>query len=306
MQKHIKQRSVVRAILAWYKRHGRTLPWRNISDPYRILVSEIMLQQTQVSRVLEKYPRFLRRFPTLRSLARASRREVILMWRGMGYNTRAVRLHECARVLVRDHNGRIPNTLNDLLALPGIGMYTANALLSSVHARPVPVVDVNVQRVLSRVFWPMHSTDSARGAEEVAALSGTLLPTRRAYEWNQALMDLGATVCLARSPRCEACPVLRWCSSAARMVRAGVSRTGRTSRRNGLPNRIYRGWIVELLRNVNGTRRVRADVLARSVHPAFSSRQERWFKELLSGLQRDGLITLRGKRSLASMYVSLA
>ncbi len=306
MQRQIKQRNVVRAILAWYKRHGRTLPWRDISHPYRILVSEIMLQQTQVRRVLEKYPLFLRRFPTLRALATARRRDVILAWQGMGYNNRAVRLHECARILLNDHKGKMPNRRDELLKLPGIGMYTAHALLCSVHGQPVPVVDVNVQRVLSRLFWRMPTPGSVRSAAEIATLSQTLLPKRRAYEWNQALMDLGATVCIARSPRCEACPVADWCASRARMLRASAKRVQHHMQRNTLPNRIYRGRIVELLRNTNGTRRVRADVLARSVRPEFSHHEEQWFNVLLSGLERDGLISINGNGSLASTYVSLA
>lgn len=307
MRKCNKQRNVVRAILAWYRRHGRTLPWRDISNPYRILVSEIMLQQTQVRRVLEKYPLFLRRFPTLRSLAGATRRDVILAWQGMGYNNRAVHLHECARALINNYKGKIPNQREELLKLPGIGTYTANALLCSVHALPVPVVDVNVQRVLSRLFWTMPTTGSVRSAGEIAALSQTLIPKRRAYDWNQALMDLGATVCIARSPRCGECPVANRCASRTRMLRLATPRVnGKAQAPNTLPNRIYRGKIIEQLRNTNGTHRVRADVLARSVRPAFARGQKRWFKELLTRLERDGLISVSGGGALAATYVSLA
>lgn len=305
MEKHTKQRNVVRAILAWYTRYGRTLPWRNIADPYRILVSEIMLQQTQVSRVLEKFPQFLRRFPTLRSLANAPRREVILAWRGMGYNNRAVRLHECARIIANNHRGRIPDRLDQLLELPGIGVYTAHALLCSVHARPVPVVDVNVQRVLSRIFWRMASLDSVRAAAEIATLASTLLPKHRAYEWNQAVMDLGATVCTALNPRCEECPVARWCSSCTRMTRPVLRRSQRRRPLHDLPDRIYRGRIIERLRDTNGARRLRADAVARSIHPTFSQHQEEWFKRLLTDLQRDGLLCVSGNGRLSSMYVSL-
>ena len=145
------------AVLRWYRQNGRTLPWRGEQDPYRVLVSEVMLQQTQVSRVLEKYPLFLKQFPTLRALARAERSSVIRAWRGMGYNNRAVRLHLLAQTVVNSHGGVLPRTEEELTLLPGIGRYTARALLSSVFHIPVPVVDVNVHRFFSRLFWPMRT-----------------------------------------------------------------------------------------------------------------------------------------------------
>ena len=132
---------LARAILRWYSHNGRSLPWRDISDPYRILVSEIMLQQTYVSRVLTKYPEFLRRFPTIRKLAAGSQKDVVVAWQGMGYNNRAVRLYRLAKTIVQDYGGRFPQSYADLLALPGIGRYTANALLSSAFGSDVPIVD---------------------------------------------------------------------------------------------------------------------------------------------------------------------
>lgn len=311
MHNRTKQRNVVRAVFAWYARYGRTLPWRISANggvspnaAYRILLSEVMLQQTQVSRVLEKYPQFLRRFPTLRSLAKAKRSDVVRAWQGMGYNNRAVRLHECARILVSRFKGKIPSRRDDLLALPGIGEYTADAMLSSVYGEPVAAVDVNVQRVLSRIFWKMPTIAALQSRSEVVVLAHALLPSSDAYKWNQALMDLGATVCTARQPRCTQCPVAPWCASRSGMTRASHLRRKREAGIDSVPNRIYRGRVIEHLRLRR--RCVRADILAMRVHPRFSQRHVAWFTRLLAGLEKDGLLRLRGNGSLATMYVSLA
>jgi len=311
MHKRTKQRNVVRAVLAWYTRYGRTLPWRTIARgavrtnaAYRILLSEVMLQQTQVSRVLEQYPRFLRRFPTVRSLAKAKRSEVVRAWQGMGYNNRAVRLHECAHLIVSRFGGKVPNRRDDLLALPGIGEYTADAILSSVYGVPVAAVDVNVQRVLSRIFWKMPTMATVQSRTDVTVLAQTLLPKHHAYEWNQALMDLGATVCTARQPHCTLCPAETWCASRNSMAHTSLRRRKSEAGIDGVPNRIYRGRVIEHLRLRR--RSVRADILANRVHPRFSRRHVAWFTRLLAGLEKDGLLRLRGNGSLATMYVSFA
>lgn len=265
-----------------------------------------MLQQTQVGRVQEKYPAFLRRFPTLRSLARAKQREVILAWRGMGYNNRAVRLHKFAQAVTHNHRGKIPRDFDALIALPGIGKYTANALLSSAFGKQLPIVDVNVQRVISRVFWRMKSTADMRAANVIWKRAEEILPKGRAYDWNQALMDLGALVCTARNPKCEACPVAALCASCATMTRSLAPRARREPSLNGIPNRMYRGKIIERLRHLNGTGSIRADVLAESISPTYSHRNEKWFRKLLNDLANDELIRVRGKGSLRATRVSLA
>lgn len=306
MQKNTKQHNVVRAIQRWYKRQGRTLPWRDISNPYRIFISEIMLQQTQVSRVLVKYPEFLRRFPTLGSLANAKRRDVVLAWQGMGYNNRAVRLHQFALAVTQNHRGKIPQNFDSLIALPGVGKYTANALLSSAFNKQLPIVDVNVQRVLSRIFWRMKSTSEMRNAKEIWKLAEGILPNKSAYDWNQALMDLGAMVCTATSPKCDICPVAKLCSSRTGMKRENAVRPKREPSLNGIPNRMYRGKIIQLLRRLNGTGSIRADLLARAVYPTFSQKNEKWMKKLIADLEKDGLIQLKGNGSLRTSRVSLA
>lgn len=306
MSNSTKRRKVVRRILWWYRRNGRVLPWRNISNPYRILVSEIMLQQTHVRRVLVKYPEFLRRFPSVRALAAAERREVIVAWRGMGYNNRAVRLHRFAQAVAGQYRGRIPRSLDALLPLPGIGRYTAYAVLSSAFGMQLPVVDVNVQRVLSRIFWRMESLAAVRRSAEIWQLAGDLLPEGRAYDWNQALMDFGATLCTARNPDCAVCPVAGVCASRARMKSTTLRPRHPEPAMDGTPNRFYRGRIIEHLRTIKNSRGVRLDLLGRRIHPKFSRRHERWLRALVAGLQRDGLVRVRTGGAPRTVWIGLA
>lgn len=204
-------------LLAWYAREGRShLPWRHTDDPYKVLVSEVMLQQTQVERVLPKYEAFLARFPTLQALAAASVAEVITAWAGLGYNSRAVRLREIAVEAVARYGGKLPSSLDDLLALKGIGRYTAGAIACFGYREPVAMVDTNIRRVLWRVFrgiepgaWPTDETT----ARMVQALAEWALPRQDAYDWQQALMDLGAMICVARRPACERCPLRAVCAA---------------------------------------------------------------------------------------------
>jgi A/G-specific adenine glycosylase len=297
---------VVGPILRWYARNGRRLPWRGIRNPYRILVSEIMLHQTQVSRVLVLYPLFLKQFPTLRSLAEAERSGVVIAWRGLGYNNRAVRLHDLARILVRQYAGKIPADPSVLRELPGIGQYTTHALLVSVHRRDVPVVDVNVRRVLSRLFWRMQTTADLRPEDEIWGAARALIPPGRGYDWTQALMDLGATICTARSPSCIMCPVVRLCSSARTIRHAPASRRGTEPSLNGIPNRIYRGKVIELLRAEGARSGIRAGILGRRIVPDFLPRHEAWLRNLLDALRRDGLVQLREDQSFRRTLVRLA
>ena len=301
-----RHRQLIRALLRWYTRHGRHLPWRNTSDPYRILVSEIMLQQTQVSRVLDRYPLFLRRFPTIRSLARSPQRDVVVAWQGMGYNNRAVRLHRLARIVVHQYRGRLPADADALLNLPGIGRYTAHAILAAAFRQQVAVVDVNVRRFLSRFFWAMPTVAAVRKAGEIWVVATRLVPRGTAYQWNQALMDIGATVCTAHRPLCTRCPVARGCSSRTSMLRAAVHPLRREASLDGVPNRIYRGRIIQELSRSNGRARTRADILGRRIYPRFTRRHDRWLSGLLASLQRDGLVVLHGNGSLSTRHVSLA
>ena len=198
-----------RRLLAWYRAHGRKLPWRRTRDPYRILVSEIMLQQTQVERVVPKYREFLRRYPTLATLAAADLAEVRRVWYPLGYNIRPVHLHDIAREAVARYGGQLPDDDAALRSLKGIGRYTAGAVRSFAYGRRAPILDTNVRRVLGRVF---HGTDgrhvSTAGLWRLAEL---LLPRSRVYDFNQALMDFGATWCTPRKPLCLPCPMRGFC-----------------------------------------------------------------------------------------------
>jgi A/G-specific adenine glycosylase len=292
------------AILSWYDAVRRDLPWRRTRDPYRILVSEVMLQQTQVARVVPYYEAFLARFPDEVALGGAPTADVLRLWSGLGYNRRALALQACARAVAAE--GWPPDAAG-LLALPGIGPYTAAAVASFAFGEQVAAVDTNVRRVIERV-------DGAyRRPRELAQRAGQLLPAGRAADWNQAMMELGATVCTARAAACDRCPVAP-CSSRGRAPAApgepaGDRRAGapgrdgrgaaaRTGSRPGAParrpaqrfeetDRYVRGRVVALL--TSGP--VAAAGLAEALPPGIS--QER-IERALRGLARDGLVVRDG------------
>lgn len=195
-----------RALLTWYGKHGRDLPWRRTRDPYAILVSEFMLQQTQVATVLPYFERWMRRFPTFRALAAADESDVLHAWQGMGYYNRARNLHATARLILEKHGGVFPIATK----LPGVGRYTAGAVATFAFDSSVPIVEANIARVLSRVTNLESSIDSAAGRRALWSTAEALLPKRGAGEFNSALMDLGALVC-TREPKCNTCAVKRFC-----------------------------------------------------------------------------------------------
>jgi A/G-specific adenine glycosylase len=205
-----------RKLRAWFRRNGRDLPWRRTRDPYAILVSESMLQQTQVSRVLDFYPRFLSRFPSMHHLARAAPKRVRESWEGLGYYARARNLHKLAKQVTRSGGtGTLPHDPRELRTLPGVGAYTAGAVASFAYEQRVATVDTNVARVLSRAFAPRLNPKRARDLSRIWQIAGEALPRtgRSAWDHNQALMELGALICTARIARCEACPVWRECAT---------------------------------------------------------------------------------------------
>jgi A/G-specific adenine glycosylase len=204
-------RSFRRSLLRWYRRNGRDLPWRRIRDPYAILVSEFMLQQTQVATVLPYYNEWLRRFPDFSSLALAPESSVLHGWQGLGYYTRARNLHALAKIVFRKHGGVLPDKIDNLRALPGVGRYTANAVATFAFDRSVPLVEANIARVMARLFDVREPIDSTRGREAIWDCAVDLLPARGAASYNSALMDLGALVCTATSPKCGICPVNKFC-----------------------------------------------------------------------------------------------
>ncbi|MCE9602477.1 MAG: hypothetical protein K8S21_09770 [Gemmatimonadetes bacterium] len=216
---------------AWYRRNARDLPWRATRDPYHILVSELMLQQTQVSRVMEFYPRFLERFPTLEVLAAARETHVVAAWEGLGYYARARNLHKLSRAVVREgaaawgdppSNGRatLPPDAESLRRLPGVGPYTAGAVSSFAFERRAALVDTNVARLITRVFAPRLDARRARDQKRIWAITEATLPRTGKATWvhNQALMELGALVCTARVKRCGVCPLRRLCKTYQRRM----------------------------------------------------------------------------------------
>jgi A/G-specific adenine glycosylase len=211
-----------RALLAWYRRHGRTLPWRTTSDPYHILVSEMMLQQTQVDRVLPKYHEWLEKYPSLDALAAAAEDDVSRTWRPLGYNIRPRRLHAIARESVARYGGTLPSDEETLLSFKGIGAYTAGAIRSFAFGQRAAIVDTNVARVLFRVFVGRGDARAHAMRKHLWAVSEALVPRKDVFDFNQALMDLGAMVCVARKPKCLVCPLTRMCQTVELQRRRGA------------------------------------------------------------------------------------
>jgi A/G-specific adenine glycosylase len=230
------------ALLQWYHFHGRTLPWRDDPSPYRTWISEIMLQQTQVATVLPYYERFLARYPDVEALAASSLPELLALWQGLGYYSRARNLHAAAREIVLGHDGQIPRERADLMSLPGIGDYTAGAILSIAFDQDYVAVDGNVKRILARILDYDRDPETGPNIGTLIQCTRCLLPSGKASTFNQALMDLGATICVPRGPICQACPVSRYCLARERGVQE--LRPVRPTRRS-IPLRYMVGAIVQ-------------------------------------------------------------
>lgn len=211
-----------RELLAWFRRHGRDLPWRRTRDPYEILVSEVMLQQTQVERVQGYYRRFLRRYPTVRELAAARPAAVREAWEGLGYYARAANLQAAARRVVEAHGGTFPRRPEEIRALPGVGRYTAGAVASFAYEEPAPILDTNVRRVLTRLFVRRRPRSAGALDRRLWAVAEAIIPPGEVWAFNQALMDFGALLCTARAPRCPDCPIRAICAFAAKGSAGGV------------------------------------------------------------------------------------
>jgi len=198
-------------LLLWYSESGRDLPWRHTSDPYHILVSEIMLHQTQVERVLPKYLQWIQTYPSFQSLATASLSEVQELWRPLGYNFRPIRLYEIAQRVINEFNGQLPSTVDELMAIKGIGRYTAGAILSFAFHEDAPMVDTNIRRVIQRIFDIKGNSLRAPAKNLIWLLAEKLIPPGQAHIFNQAIMDFGALICVARNPECQTCFMKNLC-----------------------------------------------------------------------------------------------
>lgn len=219
-----------RRLIRWFRRHGRDLPWRRTRDPYQVLVSEFMLQQTQVARVEQFYDRFLIEYPTIQHLARATPARVRESWEGLGYYRRAVNLHRLAQAVVADHGGTVPSEPERLVLLPGVGRYTAGAVASFAYERSVPTVDTNIARVIRRAFHPRRPKNP--NDKTLWATARQLVPVRGASAWafNQGIMELGAMICTARIAKCGLCPVRGECKTGRRNL--GSREPGAGSRKS--------------------------------------------------------------------------
>jgi A/G-specific adenine glycosylase len=280
-------------LLAWFRVNRRDLPWRETRDPYRILVSEVMLQQTQVDRVIPYYQAFLERFPSVAALAAAPTAEVIRVWAGLGYNRRAVNLQRTAQYVATELDGQFPSTVDELRKLPGIGPYTAGAIACFAFEKDVAFLDTNMRRVLHR-FWfgvdvpAPHATDRM-----VTSIAGAAIPQDNGWEWNQALIEFGALQCTARKPACVICPLQSHCAafpeiqSALATLPKGV-RLKREAPFSG-SNRFYRGRVIAALREHHG---IDLGSLGPMVRDGFSETDLPWLYEVVQGLSKDGLAVI--------------
>jgi A/G-specific adenine glycosylase len=287
-------RRIQRALLDWYASNARDLPWRWTRDPYAILVSEVMLQQTQVDRVIPYYQQFLERFPAVQSLAKAPTSEVIRIWSGLGYNRRAVNLQRAAQAVVERFGGSFPSQPEILRTLPGIGAYTAGAIAAFAFERDVAFLDTNMRRVVSRVQFGAESPADPN----VLAAAKSLVPAGQGWAWNQALIEFGALQCTARRPACIVCPLREECVAYPSMQTAirAQQRNARRLKREPFEtsSRYYRGRIVEVLRGLpeDDGEGIALAQLGAKVRDGFVPENLPWLRELVVGLARDGLAVI--------------
>lgn len=287
--------SIRTSILRWYRRTARAFPWRGDHvDPYMVLVSEFMLQQTQASRVAEKMPVFLDRFPSIRTLAAADNADIIRAWQGMGYNSRALRLRDAARAIVERHDGVVPHDVDTLRTLPGIGPYASSAIACFAYGVRTIVLDVNIRRVYSRTAERQTTTIDVLPDARLRDIAEALIPHDDPAEWHHAVMDLGATICTARSPQCMACPLTSICPSSNTMREAVRAKKKEPSFR-GLPNRIWRGRVVEALRSpVHADGMGMRTLFTRITATPPSDDDMQWFGTIVDALRKDGMIVVEG------------
>lgn len=304
-------------IWAWYARHKRTLPWRDLlieddtQRAYRVLVSEIMLQQTQVPRVVVIFRQFLDRFPTLADLANASNKEVILAWRWMGYNSRALRLRDAAKIILEDHGGVFPKEMDELLSIKGIGPYTAAAVRNFAFNIATPCIDTNIRRILHRSFlgpenedgtWPVSDKELLKLAEEVLAVAVDGTEGHDGRNWHAALMDFGSIVCTKANPKWEICPLTeRGLMKAAYKVvplkkdRIKKTEPGRMMGAKFVPNRIFRGRIVDALRDAK--KGMTLDEIGREISTDWDpAEHERWLSAIVDKLVAETMLRRKGEK----------
>ena len=290
-------------ILQWFDINQKVYPWRSEDpEPYHVLLSEYMLQQTQASRIALKFPEFLISFPTIETLSKATNAQMIIAWQGMGYNNRAIRLRDCAKQIMDTFNGNIPSNYSDLLSLPGIGTYTASAILSFAFKQNISVIDINIYRIYSRVFG--LDIQDAKTNNEVRTIAEYIYPKDNSSSWHQALMDIGSSFCKAQNPKCTLCPIPDCAyrnNPSLYNMKPTKSKKTEASFRNK-PNRIWRGKTIEFLRNDHQLGHNLHDVLHSILQQNPNEIDIEWFKEsIITSLIKDQLIEYNAENNHVSL-----
>ncbi len=296
-----EQQFFQKQLVRWFQKASRDLPWRKTHDPYAILVSEMMLQQTQVDRVIPKYHAFLKKFPTAAHLAKAPQADVVRLWQGLGYNRRALYLQKACQVVTTELNGVFPQTIEGLQKLPGIGPYTAGAVASFAFELKTPLVDTNVERVIGRIFLGFRDLPQTT-QKEFWTLMQELLPHKnRIWIFNQAIMEFGALVCTASKPQCDSCPMQKICVSFPDIQTAPkellkYKQAVKETHYFGQPRRIWRGKILKFLH----TQPTGATIsqIGKAIQKDFDATRLPWLREVIRTLEKDGFVYTKNQRVL--------
>jgi A/G-specific adenine glycosylase len=288
-----KFEAVREVLISWFEENGRDLPWRRTRDPWRILLSEVMLQQIQVKRAVPFYEAFLARFATPRALAEAPLAEAIRVWGNLGRYRRVVNLHRTSRILIEEFGGVVPSDPEVLVRLPGIGPYTAGAIACFAFEKDVAFVDTNVRRVLHRLFFGSEVPEPAAKEKQLLSTAETLVPSGHGWKWGQSVIEFGALHCTARRPLCESCPLGGLCVAgpAIRTSLAGLPRGGRVAGRYEGSNRYYRGRVLAVLREAPGEGILLRE-LGENLREGFSEKDLPWLHGVVESLEKDGLARL--------------
>jgi len=279
-----------RILLNWYAKEARSFPWRYLNpEPYHVLISEYMLQQTQTQRIAERFPVFIEQFPNIHALSNTTKQEIIMAWQGLGYNNRALRLRDCAIAIVDKHEGIIPDTYDELTSLPGIGPYTASAIMAFAYGIDIAIIDVNIHRIYSRILGISDPADANK--RMIMSFAEHAYPKGKASEWHQALMDIGATLCKANHAICNECPLHLHCKSAFQVQMQVKKKSRKEPSHRDVPNRIWRGKTIECLRNRPSYAESKELLLDAIIEDHINTQDIHWFDHIiLPSLVKDSLI----------------
>ena len=288
-------------ILDWFAREGRSFPWRYESpDSYHVLISEYMLQQTQTSRIAERFPIFLEQFPDIHVLSKANNQEMIVAWQGLGYNNRALRLRDCAKAIIELHQGMIPADFDALIQLPGIGPYTASAIMAFAYGKDIAVIDVNIRRIYQRMQG-MPDTEKISHAM-MQSFAEQVYPKGKSSEWHQALMDIGAQYCKANQANCEKCPIQNHCVSAFNVKFDKNKKKKPEPSHREVPNRIWRGKTIEYLRKSDDFQCQKKQLLSSIIDSSIDMNDHEWFDGIIMpALIKDRLIHYDSQTTMISL-----